>query len=73
MCIVENVYWETIKLFEIEIEMDMLDLQNGGNSMMALSNKSFQCPRYWLFVRRIHRSPVNSPLKGPVTRTLMLL
>ena len=25
-------------------------------------------PRYWPFVRGIHRSPVNSPHKGPVTR-----
>ena len=28
-------------------------------------------PRYWPFVRGIHRSPVDSPHKGPVTRTLM--
>ena len=27
-------------------------------------------PRYWSFVRRIHRSLVNSPKKRPVTRTL---
>ena len=26
-------------------------------------------PRYWPFVRGIHRSPVNSPHKGPVTRS----
>ena len=24
MCIVENVYWETIKLFEIEIELGII-------------------------------------------------
>ena len=30
-------------------------------------------PRYWLFVWGIHRSPVNSPHKGPVMRTLMFL
>ena len=29
-------------------------------------------PLYWPFVRRIHRSSVNSPHKGPVVRTLML-
>ena len=27
-------------------------------------------PRYWPFVRGIHRTPVNSPHKGPVTRSL---
>ena len=26
-------------------------------------------PRHWSFVRGIHRSPVNSPHKGPVTRS----
>ena len=26
-------------------------------------------PRYWPFVRGIHREPVNSPHKGPVTRS----
>ena len=26
-------------------------------------------PRYWLFVRGIHRSPVNSPHIGPITRS----
>ena len=26
-------------------------------------------PRYWLFVREIHRSPVNPLHKGPVTRS----
>ena len=26
-------------------------------------------PRYWPFVRGFHRSPVNSPRKGPVTRS----
>ena len=30
-------------------------------------------PRYWPFVWEIHRSPVNSPHKGPVTHTLMLV
>ena len=27
-------------------------------------------PRYWRFVRGIHRSPVNSPHKPPVTRKM---
>ena len=26
-------------------------------------------PRYWPFVREIHRSPVNSPIQRPVTRS----
>ena len=29
-------------------------------------------PRYWPFVRRIHRSPVNSPHKGPWRGALMV-
>ena len=28
-------------------------------------------PRYWPFVRGIHRSPVDSPHKGPVAWSLM--
>ena len=28
-------------------------------------------PRYWPFVRGIHRSPVDSPHKGPVTRSFV--
>ena len=34
---------------------------------MTSSKKYF--PRYWPLVRGIHRSPVNSPHKGPVTRS----
>ena len=30
-------------------------------------------PRYWSFVRGIHRSPVNPPHKGPVTRSFDVL
>ena len=30
-------------------------------------------PRYWSFVRGIHRRPVNSPHKGPVTRSFDVL
>ena len=32
------------------------------------TSKKHQSPRYWPFVRVIHRWPVNSPHKGPVTR-----
>ena len=38
--------------------------------MMTSSNGKF--PRYWPFVRRIHRSPVNSPHKGQWRGALML-
>ena len=40
---------------------------NGGNSFFFLHddvNKWKHFPRYWPFVRGIHRSPVNSPHKG---------
>ena len=36
--------------------------------MMTSSNWNI-CPRYWTFVREIHRCPGNSPHKGPVTRS----
>ena len=36
--------------------------------IMTLSNGLY-FPRYWPFVRGIHRWPVNSPRKGPVTRS----
>ena len=39
--------------------------------MMTSSDESF--PRYWPFVREIHRSSVDFPHKGPVTRGLMVL
>ena len=38
--------------------------------MMTSSNRK-QFPRYWPFVRGIHRSPVNSPHKGQWHRALM--
>ena len=40
--------------------------------MLTSSNGSF-FSRYRPFVWDVHRSPVNSPHKGPVTRTLMFL
>ena len=33
-------------------------------------NDNFKAPRYWLLVREIRRSAVNSPHKGPVTRKM---
>ena len=38
------------------------------NSLCAPTSKRHQSPHYWPFVRGIHRWPVNSPHKGPVTR-----
>ena len=38
--------------------------------IMTLSNENF-FPRYWPFVRGIHRSPVNSPYKGQWRGSLM--
>ena len=39
--------------------------------MMTSSNETF--PRYWPFVRGIHRSPVNSPHKGQWCGALVFL
>ena len=41
----------------------------GHLTMMASSNEK-HFPRYWPFVRGIHRSPVNSPHKGQWRRAL---
>ena len=38
------------------------------NSLCAPTSNSHQSPNCWLFVRGIHRWPVNSPHKGPVTQ-----
>ena len=35
---------------------------------LDLHQRKHQNPRYWPFVRGIHRWPVECPLKGPVTR-----
>ena len=37
------------------------------NSLCGPTSKKHQSPRYWPFVRGIHRWPVNSPHRGPVT------
>ena len=36
----------------------------------AQIKENIKAPRYWPFVRGIHRWPVNSPHKGPVTRKM---
>ena len=38
--------------------------------IQAQIKESFKVPRYWPFVQGIHRSPVNSPPKRPVTRKM---
>ena len=37
------------------------------NSLCGPTSKKHQSTHYWPFVRGTHRSPVNSPHKGPVT------
>ena len=39
---------------------------------MMTSSKGNKIPRYWPYVREIHRSPVNSPHKGQWRGALML-
>ena len=36
----------------------------------AQINENIKAPRYWPFVRGIHRGPMNSPHKGPVVRKM---
>ena len=53
---------------------NVLTTQNsydGGNHDDVIKWKHF--PRYWPFVRGIHRSPVNSPHKGQWRGALMLI
>ena len=38
--------------------------------IQARIKQNIKAPRYWQFVRGIHRGPVNSPHKWPVTRKL---
>ena len=38
--------------------------------VQARIKENIKAPRYWPFVRGIHRWPVNSPHKGPVTRKM---
>ena len=45
---------------------------SGRDALMMTSPKWKHFPRYWPFVRGIHRSPVNSPHKGQWRGTLML-
>ena len=46
---------------------DMMTSWHGGENVISM--KPFS--RYWLFVRGIHRSPVNSPRKGQWRGALM--
>ena len=38
--------------------------------ILAEIKENIKAPRYWPFVRGIHRGPVNSPHKWPVTRKM---
>ena len=40
MCIMENVYWETIKLFEIEIEIEIY-------SVIPVCDVLKHCEHHW--------------------------
>ena len=69
-----NRYWFSIQYFDWELG-DGLE-ESGYLRILkyfhddAIKWKHF--PRYWPFVRGIHRSPVNSPHKGQWRGTLML-
>ena len=43
------------------------------NSLCGTTSNKHHSLHYWSFVRGIHRWPVNSPHKGPVTRKKLLL
>ena len=40
------------------------------NRLFSADQRNIKAPRYWPFVRGIHRRPVNSPHKWPVTRKM---
>ena len=40
--------------------------------MQANIKEKIKTPHYWPFVKRIHRLPMDSPHKGPVTRKIVL-
>ena len=56
-------------LREINLEMSPANLQNDGHCVPV--SMLWHFPRYWPFVRGIHRSPVNSPHKGQWRGALM--
>ena len=60
----EIVFW--FKVYPLGVTVKYLTIHDGVTKWKLFS-------RYWPFVRRLHRSPVNSPHKGPVMRTLMSL
>ena len=41
--------------------------------VQAYINENMKAPRHWSFVRGVHRWPVDSPHKGPVTRKMFLV
>ena len=69
-CILSYVWWEAIKLFWILkiLNLEILNLESHDDVI-----KWKHIPRYWPFVRGIHRSPVNSPHKGQWRGALMFL
>ena len=58
------------------VHLEGIPVGNDSTDSSAVNDdviKSERFPRYWGFVRGIHRSPVNSPQKGRWRRALMFL
>ena len=59
-----------------DVIMDIMASQITGHWVVCFTlclsqhQRKHQGPRYWSFVRKIHRWPVNFPHKGPVTRKM---
>ena len=81
-CVINVFYW---KIFMISDFLFLFALLHVSNCILFLPIAIVDCffinhddvikwrhfPRYWPFVRRIHRSPVNSPHKGQWRGALM--
>ena len=78
-CVISLVYvkleWSYIARFDIYVNMTITTPRpcQPGKRLYDHDDviKWKQFPRYWLFVRGIHRSPVNSPHKGQWREALM--
>ena len=67
-----NVIHKTFFDYQLSDKMDWFRVHNVLNCFGRRYDDVIKCnhfPRYWPFVRGIHRSTVNSPHKRPVTRS----
>ena len=66
-------HWGQVRHISVIKLITIIGSYNGLSSsrcQVIIWTKHFLC--YWLFVRGIHRAPVDSPNKGPVTRSFVV-